>query len=111
MRRIKTIYHTLQKLKNASPKFHKGIISNCNKDLLNSISECVLKVLHFNIRLSNRAKRQLKNYKSSLRSLADRRFPKFNKTKLIVQLGGFLLTLLSAVLPTLANLLFRTHDK
>ena len=108
MRRIKSNYHALQVLKNASPKLRKAIISNCNKDLLNSISECALNVLNGNIRLSNCAKRKLKKYKSSLRSLADRRFPRSAKTKLIVQRGGFLLPLLSAVLPALASLLFRT---
>ena len=111
LKRIKANYHTLQVLKNARPKLRKAVISNCNKDLLNSISECVLNVLNGNIRLSDCAKRKLKKYKSSLRSLADRRLPRSAKTKIIVQRGGFLLPLLSAVLPTLASLVFQTRDK
>ena len=69
MRRIKANYHTLQVLKNARSKLRIEIISNCNKDLLHSISECVLNMLNGNIRLSDCAKRKMK-YNSSLRSLA-----------------------------------------
>ena len=111
MRRIKANYHTLQILKNAKPKLRKAIISNCNYDLLYSISECVLNVLNGNIYLSDCAKRKLRKYKSSLSSLVDRRMTRSAKIKLIVQRGGFLLPILSAVLPALAGLLFRTRDK
>ena len=81
MRRIKFNYHTLQVLKNARPKLRKAIISNPNKDLLHSISECVLKVLNGNIRVSDCAKRRLKRYKSSLRLLVDKRLPRSAKAK------------------------------
>ena len=97
MRRIKANYHTLQVMKNARTKLRKAIISNCNKDRLNSISECVLSVLNCNIRLSDCAERKLKKYKYSTRSLAERRLPQSVKAKPIVQRGGFLLPLLSAV--------------
>ena len=66
-------YHALHVLKNARPKLRKAIVSNCNKDFLHSISECVLIVLNGNIRVSDCAKRKLKRFQSSLRSLVDRR--------------------------------------
>ena len=106
MRRIKA-NHALQVPKNARPKLRKAIVSNCNKDLLHSISECVLNVLNSNIRVSDCAKRKLKSFKSSLRSLVDKRLPLAFRRRVIIQRGGFLLPLLSAVLPTLASLLFR----
>ena len=111
MRRIKANYHTLLVLKNAKPKLSNAIISNCNKDLLHSISVCVFNVLNGNIRLSYCAKYKLKKYMSCLRSLVDRRLARSAKTKLIVQRGSFLYPLLSVVLPTLASLLFRIRDK
>ena len=77
------------------------------KDLLRSISECVLKLLNGNIHLSDCAKSKLKSFKSSLRSLEDRRLLLASRKELMIQRGGFLLPLLSAVLPTLAGLLFR----
>ncbi len=97
MRRIKANYHTLQVLRNAKPKQSNAIIFNCNKDLLHSISECVLNVLNGSTSLSDCLKPKLKKYKSSLRLLVDRRLTRSAKTKLIVQRGGFLLPLLSAV--------------
>ena len=95
----------------ARPKLLKAIISNCNKDVLNSISECILNVLNGNIRLSDCAKRKLKKHKSNLRSVADKRLHVTAKKRIIVQRGGFLLPLLTAVSPTSARLLFRNRDK
>ena len=111
MRRTKANYNTLHVLKNARPKLRKAIISNCNKDLLHSISECVLNVLNCNIHSSDCAKRKLTIHKAYLRSLVDGRLPLASKKRVIIQRDGFLLPLLSAVLPTVASLLFRTRDK
>ena len=107
MRRIKANYHALQVLINARPKLRKAIISNCKKDLLHSISECVLNMLNGNFRDSDCAKRKLKRFKSSLRSLVDRHLPLASRKRVILQRGIFLLPLLSTVLPTLAGLPFR----
>ena len=100
MRRIKFNHYTLQMLKTAIPKLRKAIISNCNKNLLNSISECVLNVLNGNIQLSNFAKRKFKKHKSTLCSLADKRLPLTAKKRIIIQRGGFLLPLFTILLPT-----------
>ena len=107
MRRIKANYHELHVLKNARPKLRKAIVSNCNKDLLNSICECVLNVLNGNIRISDCTKRKLRKFRTSLRSLVDKRLPLVCKRRVIQQRGGFLVPLLSAVLPALSGLLFR----
>jgi hypothetical protein len=45
----------------------------------------------------------------NFRQLADKHVTQANKKRLIVQKGGFLLPLLTAVLPTLATLLFRSR--
>ena len=107
MRRIKSNYYALQVLKNAWPELHKAIVSNCNKDLLHSICECVLNVLNGNIRGSDCTKRKLKKFKASLLSLVHKRLPLVSKRRVILQLGAFLLPLLSAVLPTLTSVVFR----
>jgi hypothetical protein len=99
MRRIKDNEHTRQVLKNTRPKLRKPIISNCNTDLLNSISECVLNMLNGNVRLSISMNRKLKNHKCNLNSLADKRLPVTAK-KRIIQRGGFLLPVLTALLQT-----------
>jgi len=53
----------------------------------------------------------LRNHKSVLRKVADKRVTASAKKRLIIQRGGILLPLLSAVLPTITNLLFRKRAK
>jgi len=109
MKRVKTNYHTMQVLKTADPKLRKAVFSKRNKELVNCISECILNVLHGNIKLTGCDTRKLQKHKAALRKVSDKRVPLFAKKKLIVQRGGFLLPLLSAVLPTLASLIVRNR--
>jgi len=106
---VKTNYHTLKVLKTADPKMRKAIISKCNKELVNFISECVLNVLNGHIKLTGCDTRKLQKYKAALRKVTNRRVPLASKKKLIVQRGGFLLLLLIAILPTLATLILRNR--
>lgn len=110
MKRIKSNYHALQVLKSAQPKLRKAIILNCNRDLLNSISECVLNVLNGNIKLTECLKKKLRKHKVILRKIVDKSVTHTTKKKLLNQSGGFLLPLLSSVLPILANLFFRQRN-
>ncbi len=89
MRRVKANYYALQVLKNPRAKLRKAIVSNCNKDILNSICECVLNVLNDNIRISDCTKRKLRKFKTSLRSLVDKRLPLVSKRRVILQRCGF----------------------
>jgi len=98
----------MEVLKTADPKLRKAIISKCNQEIVKNISECVLNVLNGNIKLIGCDTRKLQKHKAELRKVSDRRVP-LSKKKLIVQLGGFLLPLLSAILPTLASLIFRNR--
>ena len=95
----------LSVLKTADPKLRKAIISNCNKDTLNGISKCILNVFNGNVKLTGCNTRKVLKHKATLRKVADKRVPLSTKKKLIVQRGGFLLTLLSAVLPSVARLI------
>ena len=105
MRRIKSNFHKLHTLKDAQPKLRKAIISNCDKDLVNCVIECALNLLHGNVKLSDCMRRKLRKYRRQLRTV-DRRVTLARKKKLIIQRGGFLVPLLSAVLPTLASLIY-----
>jgi len=109
MKWIRSTYHTLHVLKAVDPKLRKAIIANCNHDTLKSIRQCVLNVLLGNIPLSACTKRKLKKYKNSIRKDADKSISFSAKRFFIGQRGGFLLPLLSAILPTLAGLIFRSR--
>jgi hypothetical protein len=87
-----------------SDNFRRG------KEIINSINECVLNVLIGNIPLSTCVKRRLKNHKVAFRRLADKRVRHSAKKRLLVQKGGFLLPLLSTVLPVLVSVIFRSQS-
>ena len=103
---MKSNFHKLHTLKDARPKVGKAIISNCDKDIVNCVSECALNLLHGNVKLSDCARRKLRKYRLQLRTVVDRRVPVARKKMLIVQRGGFLVPLLMAVLPMLASLIY-----
>lgn len=104
MKRISSNYKTLQLLKDASPKLRKAILLNCKKEVIYSIIECALNVLNGNCRLSPCAVKRLHKYRHHLRRLVDPAINVNAKRKALVQSGGFLLPLLSAVLPSLIAL-------
>ena len=107
MRRIRSNYLALHVLKDASHKLRKAILSSCDRELVNTISECVLNVLRGNLKLSDSQKRRLQSFRGQLRSVIGRHVPLVAKKRLINQRGGFLVPLLSAILPTLTTLIFR----
>jgi hypothetical protein len=111
MKRIKSNYHTLQVLKSAKPKLKRAIIQNSDKELIHAINECALNVLRGNCPLSTCNKIKLRKHRRSLRKVTDKAIPLVTKKKVIIQRGGFLIPLLTAVLPTIASLLFRRGDK
>jgi len=104
MKLMKSNYYALHVLRTAEPKLRKAIISNCNKDLVTSISECILNVLNGDVKLAGCNTRKLRKHKVTLRNLADKRVSLSTKKMLIVQRSGFLLPLLSADLPAIASL-------
>jgi hypothetical protein len=78
--------------------------------LISSINECVLNVLVGNVRLSTCLKRKMQKYKLALRRLADKRVRKSAKKRLLIQKGGFLLALLTSILPIVASVIFRSQS-
>ena len=105
MKLAKSNYHTLHVLRTAEPKLREDLISNCNSELVNSISECILNAVNGNVKLTGCNTHKLRKHKVTLRKVVDKRVPLSTKKKLIVQRGGFLLPLLRAVLPVIASLI------
>jgi len=106
MKRVKSKYHSLHVLNSAETRLPKALITNCKKELLNCISECVFNVLKRQFKIVRLNTRKLQKYKSALRKVADRHVSLSGKKRHIVKRGGFLLPLLSAILPTIASLIF-----
>ena|SRR5215469_12920445 len=110
MKRIKSNYSALELLKKAKPKLRKAILLNCGSDLLKCVGECALNVLRGTVKLTKCSKRKLRKHRGLLRKIADRGVSINKKRKIIVQRGGFLLPLLSAVLPFIASLVFKPRQ-
>ena len=72
---------------------------------MNFISEWVLKVLNGNTKFTVCNTRKLQKQKAAFRKGVDIHVSLTGKKRLIFQRGGFLLPLLSVVLPTIANLI------
>jgi len=108
---VKSNYHALYVLKTAEPRRRKALVSNFKKDLVSNISEFFLNVLNGNIQLTGCSKRKLRKHKAALGKVPDKRVSHSSKKKFIVQRGGFLLPLLSAVLPTITSLIFKPSYK
>ena len=68
----KANYHTLQLLRSAQPKLRKAIISNCDRDLVNCITEFILNDLNGNIALTGFDTHKLHKHKLALRKLVDK---------------------------------------
>jgi len=75
------------------------------------MSEWCLNELNRNLKVSDCRKQKLKKHKAVLRKVANKSVPSSAKKRLINHSGGFLLPLLTVVLPTLAYLLFRPRAK
>ena len=105
-RRVKKYKHHLKFISVCEHKSCKRLLGNCDKELIKSICECALNVLHGSIPLQQKNKIKLAKHKNDLRNLASK-LVSIQKKKQIVQKGrGFLPLLLGPVLSFLAPLLF-----
>jgi len=71
MKRVKSNYHALHVLRTAEPKLRDAIISNYNKELLNSINEFILNVLYGKVKLTVCNTRKFLKHMVTLRKVAD----------------------------------------
>jgi len=87
-----------------------GELKDCSKypsagdDLIKCICDCTLNVLKGNVRVPPKQKSKLKRHKKALRDLAKKKVS-LKRKRQIIQKGGFLAPLLSAVVPAIASLL------
>jgi hypothetical protein len=72
MKRIKSNFSHLQVPKTTRPQLRKTILKNYTNELVKSISECVLNVLHDNQKLTACQKKILRKFKVPLRAVADK---------------------------------------
>jgi len=94
----------LQHLSKLPEREKKRFIKTADKSLVDSICKCCMNILNGYFPLSSSQKTRLGRNKSDLRRLILRKTAIGKKCK-ILQKGGFLLTILSAVIPIVGSLI------
>jgi hypothetical protein len=92
------------------PKRQKNIIKGADKDILVALSEICLNLIKRNINLTEKEKRRLRPYAKQVYLLSQKK-PSFNKKKKVVQVGGFLSTILTSVIPLLLSTVISAASK
>lgn len=98
MKRLRVHKHMLHVLKNCKPCTRKNILINGSEDLIKTLCEVCFNVLNGNAKVSSKCKNRLRKYKKVLRQLVQSGGSLSVKRKILVQRGGFLPVILSAVL-------------
>jgi len=103
MERIEKHLNHLCILKHCKKPMHKSIIQGADKELINTICECILNCLNGNVKLNEKEVNTLAKHKKYLRQLMSKDNKSIKKKKqILVQKGtGFLPIILSAVLSLL----------
>jgi len=94
----------LQHLSKLPERDKKSFIKTADKSLLDSIHKCCVNILNGCIPLTGSQKTRLRRNKSDLRRLILKKTSLAKKRK-ILQKGGFLLAILSAVIPIVGSLI------
>ena len=111
MKRLRVHKHMLHVLKNCKPCTRKIILKNGSGELVKTLCEICLNVLNGNAKISKKCKNHLRKYKTILRKLAKPKSSLSNKRKILVQKGGFLPIILSAVLSGIVGKLIDQASK
>ncbi|KAF4517303.1 hypothetical protein B566_EDAN008638 [Ephemera danica] len=91
---------------NAEPKLRNAILKFADKNLVQTICECVLNVLLGNVPLDEEEKKKFRKHKTILRKIVKKKGNWKSKRKILQKGGSFLIPLLVPVLGSLlSNLL------
>ena len=101
--RTKKHLNTLRVLAKVKPSVANHVIQLCEKDLILCVCEICNNLLKGHINLTKTKKQRLSKHKGSIRLLSRKTTPITQKRK-VIQRGGFLGAILSAVLPILSGL-------
>jgi hypothetical protein len=95
--------YILHALANCNKKIRKGIISNSNKEVIDSICDCVFNVVSGNIKIDDKHKKKLKIYNKTFKNLLTTKNLKKRKD-ILIQKGGFLQYLIPALVSGVASI-------
>jgi len=97
MNRLKSQLHFLHVLKDAKPQTRRALLTSADDDLFKAIVECAINTLNGNHKWTKENKGKLSKYKNRVRALVNPKISFKNKRKLLVQKGGFIVSLLTSI--------------
>jgi hypothetical protein len=95
-------HHFIRKYKTADDDRLKKYLKKASVDEIHSLCECTLNVCNGNVPVSQRTLNRLKPYARSIKKISQGKVK--NKRKYLIQHGGFLPLIASAVLPIIGSL-------
>ena len=103
--RIKKNIHLLKVLHDSKNDTRKAILERANKDLIDTICECIHNILKGNLKVSPDVFRKLKRHQKDIREIYSKKAKLNRKKKLLIQHGGFLPALLAPILAIAGSLI------
>jgi hypothetical protein len=104
-KRLQKNLELLKILRKAKPSQRKAILESADNGLIYCLCECIVNILHGNVRITANRKRELAKHVKVLREIADRKTKVGRKRNLLIQKGGFLPALLAPVIGIASSLI------
>lgn len=102
--RVKKNIHFLKVLHDSKPKIRKAILQNADKELIDTICECLHNILRGNVVVSPALKRKIHRQRANICQLHSKKCSLKRKKKILIQQGGFLPALLAPILGIVGSL-------
>jgi hypothetical protein len=87
-------YGALKRIPTLSPQDRVKLINILGKDIVKSLCECALNIVHEKVKIPKSIQSAYKKEEKNIRALIDNKTPLKKKKKILVQKGGALLPLL-----------------
>ena len=102
MEKLKKNLDKLKFLSNCNKKLFSKILISADKELIQTLNECVINTLNGNVNLSVLEKKKLERFKYSLRKFLNIKAIK-RKKEYLIQKGGFLQILLPSAITLIST--------
>jgi len=104
-RQIRQYLPVLKQIARMRDSARRTYLKNCDRRLIDCISECAKNVLKNNVPLKESQYKRLRRQKKNVRALASKRTSLKRKRQIVQQRGGFLSTLLVPAITALGSIL------
>ena len=103
--RVKKNIHYLKVLHDSKKAARKAILEQANKDLIDTICECLHNILKGNLKVSPEVYRKLKRNQKDFQEIHSKKANLKRKKQLLIQHGGFLPALIAPLLGIAGSLI------